>query len=126
VKRTVLRAFWRVMNPLARPLAGFLPWWVLLETTGNKSGRLRRTPLAAGPVVAGAMLIIAVHGRHSGWVRNIEANPGVRVRHQGRWRTATAAVGALSPNEVRLFNVYARMGPRFAGIDPLLVRVRFA
>jgi deazaflavin-dependent oxidoreductase (nitroreductase family) len=125
VKRTILRAFWWVVNPLARPLAGFAPWWVLVETTGNKTGRLRRTPLAAGPVVGGAMLIIAVHGRHSGWVRNIEANPVVRVRHRGRWRTATAATSALSGDEVRLFNVYARMGPRFAGIDPLLVRVGF-
>jgi deazaflavin-dependent oxidoreductase (nitroreductase family) len=122
-KRRALRAFWRVMNPLARPLAGFAPWWVLVETTGNKTGRQRRTPLAAGPVVGGAMLIIAVHGRHSGWVRNIEANPVVRVRHGGRWRTATAATGALTPDELRLFNVYARMGPRFAGIDPLLVRL---
>jgi deazaflavin-dependent oxidoreductase (nitroreductase family) len=125
VKRLVLRAFWRVVNPLARPLAGFAPWWVLVETTGNRTGRLRRTPLAAGPVVGGAMLIIAVHGRHSGWVRNLEATPAVRVRHRGRWRAATASIGGLSPDEVRLFNRYARMGPRFAGIDPLLVRLTF-
>ena len=121
----MLRAFWRVVNPLARPLAGFAPWWVLVETTGCKTGRVRRTPLAAGPVVDGAMLLIAVHGRHSGWVRNLEAKPTIRMRHKGRWRTATAATDELSPDEVRLFNLYARMGPRFAGIDPLLVRLYF-
>ena len=125
VKRRVLRAFWRVLNPLARPLAGFAPWWVLVETTGNKTGRLRRTPLAAGPVVDGAMLVIAVHGRHSGWVRNLEAHPRVRVRHRGHWRIATAVTAVLTPDDVRLFNLYARSGPRLAGIDPLLVRLAF-
>src|SRR5436305_580099 len=113
------------MNPLARPLAGFAPWWVWVETTGNKSGRRRHTPLATGPVVDGAMLVIAVHGRHSGWVRNIEAKPVVRVRHRGHWRNATASTSELSPEDVRRFNVYARSGPRLVGIDPLLIRLRF-
>ena len=121
-----MRAFWRVVNPLARPLAGFAPWWVLVETIGNKTGLARRTPLAAGPVVDGAMLLIAVHGRHSAWVRNLEANPVVRVRHRGHWRSASAATGPLSADDVRRFNVYARMGPRLAGIDPLLVCLYFA
>ena len=123
MKRTLLRAFWRIMNPLARPLAGFLPWWVLVETVGRKTGRIRRTPLATGPVVDGAMLVIAVHGRHSGWVRNLEANADVRIRHRGQWRGATATAGPLTDDELRLFNRYARTGPRVAGIDPLLVRL---
>ena len=125
MKRLVLRAFWRVFNPLARPLAGFAPWWVLLETTGCRTGKVRRTPLAAGPVIDGAMLLVAVHGRHSGWVRNLEAKPTVRVRHRGGWRTAAASVDELSAGDVQLFNVYARMGPRFAAVDPLLVRLYF-
>src|SRR4051812_36745865 len=123
VKRTALRAFWRVVNPLARPLAGVVPWWVLLETVGNRSGAIRRTPLAAGPMDGRAMLVIAVHGRASGWVRNIEASPRVRLRHRGRWRAGTAHVEELRPELLRRFNVYARSGPRMVGIDPVLVRV---
>src|SRR3954471_15680785 len=93
VKRAALRAFWRVVNPLARPLAGVVPWWVLLETVGNRTGATRRTPLAAGPMDGGAMLLIAVHGRASGWVRNIEAQPQVRLRHRGQWRGAPPPAG---------------------------------
>jgi deazaflavin-dependent oxidoreductase (nitroreductase family) len=122
VKRRLLRAFWRVVNPPTRLLAGIAPWWVLLETTGNRTGRTRRTPLAAGPVVDGEMLLIAVHGR-CGWVRNIEAQPAVRLRHRGRTHESTATVQPFDPELARRFNVYARSGPRIAGIDPVIVRV---
>ena len=64
-KRARLVRFWRAVNPLARPLAGIAPWWVLLETTGRRSGKRRHTPLARGPMDGGAMWLIAVHGRHS-------------------------------------------------------------
>lgn len=117
--------FWRVVNPVNRPLAGLAPWWVLLETTGNRTGVTRRTPLAAGPVEDGAMLVIAVHGRRSAWVRNLEAQPAVRVKHRRTWRSAAASVEELHPDVVRRFNRYARSGPALAGIDPVLVRLRF-
>jgi deazaflavin-dependent oxidoreductase (nitroreductase family) len=35
---------------------------------------------------------VAEHGRRAGYVRNIEANPRVRVRVGRRWRTGTARV----------------------------------
>ena len=118
-------AFWHVVNPLARPLAGFMPWWVLLETVGHRTGAVRRTPLAAGPTDDDEMLLIAVHGGLSAWVRNIEAEPSIRLRHRGRWRAARASVEPLHADALRRFNVYARSGPRLAGIDPVLVRCRF-
>jgi deazaflavin-dependent oxidoreductase (nitroreductase family) len=124
VRRRLFRAFWRVVNPVTRPVAGWVPWWVLLETTGNRTGRRRLTPLAAGPTDGGTMLLIAVHGRSSGWVRNIEAQPAVRMRHRGRWLEATAAAEPFDAMLARRFNVYARMGPPLAGIDPLIVRIR--
>lgn len=125
VRRRVLKLFWRIANPLAGPLAGVVPWWVLLETVGNRTGAVRRTPLASGPGDSAEMLLIAVHGRHSGWVRNVEAHPQVRLRHRGRWRSAQASVEPLQPQVLRRFNLYARSGPRLVGIDPLLVRCRF-
>jgi deazaflavin-dependent oxidoreductase (nitroreductase family) len=33
---------------------------------------------------------VAEHGRHAAYVRNIEANPRVRLKVAGRWRTGTA------------------------------------
>jgi deazaflavin-dependent oxidoreductase (nitroreductase family) len=125
IPTSLVRRFWRIVNPIARPFAGFAPWWVLVETTGRRSGRLRRTPLAAGPRDAHGMLLIAVHGRHSGWVLNLEAEPRVRVRHKGRWRAATAVIRPFDAQLARTFNVYARSGPRLTGYDPVLVAVTY-
>jgi deazaflavin-dependent oxidoreductase (nitroreductase family) len=86
---------------LNRPIAGLLqrgivpPGYALLETTGRRSGRPRRTPVGDGRV--GDMFwIVAEHGRSAGYVRNLEADPRVRVlvresRH-AVWRSGTAAV----------------------------------
>ena len=35
---------------------------------------------------------MAEHGRRNAFVRNIAANPNVRVRMRGRWRSGTAFV----------------------------------
>ena len=117
------RLFWRFVNPIANRLAGIAPWWVVLETTGNKTGTLRRAPLARGPVDGNVTWVIAVHGHHAGFVRNIEANPHVRLRLNGRWRNGTAAAQAMEPAIVKRFNAYARSGPKTLGWDPLLVRI---
>jgi deazaflavin-dependent oxidoreductase (nitroreductase family) len=73
-------------NPLVRIVAGLPGTPALLETVGRKSGRLRRTPVGNG-LKGDTFWIIAEHGRHSEWVRNIVANPRVRVKVNGRWRT---------------------------------------
>ena len=125
VKRKILVAFWRLLNPLMRRLAGLAPWWVLLETQGRRSGRARLTPLAAGPVDADGMWLIAVHGRAS-WISNIQASSTVRIRHRGRWRTAMAEVCPWDSTIASRFNAYARSGPVLTAIDPVLVRVKFA
>ena len=117
--------FWKTVNPLNKLLAGWAPWWVLLESTGRVTGRRRRTPLAAGPRDEKGMWLLAVHGRHSAWVNNIEALPAVRIRHRGRWRTATATVHPIDAEVGGRFNRYARTGPRIFGIDPRLVRLEY-
>ena len=123
MKRRLTLAFWKLVNPLAVRLAGFAPFWVVLETTGRRTGRIRRVPLARGPVEGDTTWVIAAQGRHSAFVRNIEADPRVRIRLRGRWRDATAAVEPMDPAIVRRFNLYARSGPATVGIDPMLVRV---
>jgi deazaflavin-dependent oxidoreductase (nitroreductase family) len=119
------RAIWRVINPPARALAGTAPWWVIVETTGRTSGQPRRTPLAAGPIDDEGMWLIAVHGRHADWVRNIEAEPRVRLRSRRVWYDGTATLHPFDQTRVARFNGYARGGPRTFGVDPLLVHISY-
>ncbi|MPY77359.1 MAG: nitroreductase family deazaflavin-dependent oxidoreductase [Actinophytocola sp.] len=84
----------RIANPVIRAALQRgvpLPGYALLETTGRKTGRPRRTPVGDG-LDGDVFWIVAEHGRRSAYVRNIEANPCVRVRVRGRWRTGTAHV----------------------------------
>ena len=123
MRRSVARAFWRIANPLALLFAGVVPWWVVLETRGRRSGRPRRVPLASGVVEGSTVWLIAVHGRHSGFAHNIAAAPEVRLKMRGRWHDGTASLQPLEPALLARFSRYARSGPTTVGIDPALVKV---
>ncbi|MEU7042286.1 nitroreductase/quinone reductase family protein [Streptomyces varsoviensis] len=71
------------------PLLARLPSQVVLETTGRKSGLPRRTPVG-GRRVGDAFWLVSEYGDKSNYVRNIQADPRVRVRLKGRWHTGTA------------------------------------
>jgi len=116
-------AIWRFINPPLRRLAGYAPWWVLIETRGRRSGRARTTPLARGPRDRDVVWVNSVHGRRADWVRNVEASPEVRVKLSGRWHRGRATIHDYEDETVRRFNRYARSGPATLGIDPVLVRV---
>ena len=85
----------RLLNPIAKPLAerGILGRSVsVLETTGRKSGQPRRTPVGDG-LRGNEFWIVAEHGYGAAYVKNIQANPRVRVK-AGRlpWREGTAQI----------------------------------
>lgn len=85
LKRRVVSTGQRlVVNPVARRLP-----LTMIETTGRKSGQPRRTPVG-GRLVDNQFWVVSEHGEHSQYVRNIKANPRVRVRVGGRWRNGTA------------------------------------
>jgi deazaflavin-dependent oxidoreductase (nitroreductase family) len=67
--------------------------YALLETIGRKSGKPRRTPVGNGRV-GNEFWIVAEHGRQTGYVRNIESNPRVRLKLRDglrtRWYSGTA------------------------------------
>lgn len=96
-KRSIVRPLQRyVLNPPIRLLLaiGVLPLgYALIETTGRVSARPRRTPVGNG-LVGDTFWIVAEHGRHAGYVRNLEKNPRVRVKvRRGLrpvWRVGTA------------------------------------
>jgi deazaflavin-dependent oxidoreductase (nitroreductase family) len=80
-----------VLNPIVTigVDTGLLRGWAIIETTGRKSGRARRTAVGNG-LQGDTFWIVAEHGRRAGYVRNIEADPRVRVNVRGRWRSGTA------------------------------------
>ncbi len=56
-----------------------LPGYALLETTGRKTGKPRRTPVGDG-LVGKQFWIVTEHGQKAGYVRNIAGNPRVRLK----------------------------------------------
>ena len=84
----------RLVNPLVRRLAqrGLAGGSVaLLETTGRKSGQKRVTPVGNG-LRGDAFWIVTEHGWGSSYVKNIQADPRVRVKVGRRWRSGTAHI----------------------------------
>lgn len=61
----------------------------LLETIGRKSGQPRVTPVTNG-LDGDEFWIVTEHAGRADYVRNIKANPHVRVKVGDRWRTGTA------------------------------------
>ncbi|KAA0024790.1 nitroreductase family deazaflavin-dependent oxidoreductase [Antrihabitans cavernicola] len=132
VERAVGRYF---ANPIVRGLGriGIRTTFATdLETLGRKTGTIRRVPVSATFDENGAWLI-SQHGTRSGWAANITADPQVRIRQGGHWRTGTAR---LMPGD----DVVARARtfashPAFAGLtvatfralqsDPISVRITF-
>ncbi len=64
---------------VANPAMRLLPVQTLLETTGRKSGQPRHTPLG-GRLVGNQFWLVSEFGEESQYVKNIKANPRVRVR----------------------------------------------
>jgi deazaflavin-dependent oxidoreductase (nitroreductase family) len=70
------------------------PGDALLETTGRATGRPRVTPVCDG-LEGDTFWIVAQRGRSADYVRNIEANPRVRVKGSlspTGWRAGTAHI----------------------------------
>ena len=87
-----------VVNPLVKLAWGLgmgPPGDALLETTGRRTGRPRRTPVCDG-LEGEIFWLVAQRGRRADYVRNIEANPRVRVKVRSglrtRWRTGAARI----------------------------------
>ena len=73
-----------VTNRLTAPIAGWMPWFGLLEHVGRRTGVVRRTPLNA--FRHGDRLIIALtYGPDVEWLANVEAAGACRMRMGGRW-----------------------------------------
>jgi deazaflavin-dependent oxidoreductase (nitroreductase family) len=80
---------------IGNPILVRWPGQTLLETTGRRSGLPRRTPVG-GRLVDGVFWLVSEFGEKSQYVRNIQANPRVRIRVRGRWY---AGIAHLMPHD---------------------------
>jgi deazaflavin-dependent oxidoreductase (nitroreductase family) len=79
---------------------GLVPGHVLIETHGRRTGR-RRTNVVGLHLEGTIGWVVAEQGTHAGYVRNLQADPAVRVRIARHWRPARAQIVADDPT-VRL------------------------
>ncbi|TLS46222.1 nitroreductase family deazaflavin-dependent oxidoreductase [Streptomyces montanus] len=85
------RAVTTLQRHIVNPITRHVPLHTLLETTGRTSGLPRRTPVG-GRRVGDSFWLVSEYGEKSQYIRNIRANPRVRVRIGRRWHTGTAYV----------------------------------
>jgi len=122
LKRRVVHTMQRLLvNPVGRKMPV-----TMLETTGRKSGQPRHTAVG-GRVVGNSFWMVSEHGEHSHYVHNIKADPRVRVRLGGQWRSGTAH---LLPDDDPIARLKQLPGGnsavvRLMGTDLLTIRVDF-
>jgi deazaflavin-dependent oxidoreductase (nitroreductase family) len=118
----------RLVNPIVRPLvarglAGSST--ALLETTGRKSGQPRVVPVGNG-LRGNVFWIVTEHGWAASYVKNIQANPRVRVQVGRRWRSGTAHILPDEDPYERIRKLGRRMNDaavRIVGTQHLVIRV---
>jgi deazaflavin-dependent oxidoreductase (nitroreductase family) len=128
-KRAIGKFFSKhLVNPIVRPLLerGLMPAsQALLETTGRKSGVARRVPVGNG-LRGDTFWIVAEHGYHADYVRNIQQDPRVRVKVGRKWRSGTAQVLPDDDPRARMRALRRPLNDalvRMVGSEQLVVRV---
>lgn len=130
--------FFRMVNRVVEPMvrAGFgsprvVPGGlIVLETTGRKSGRHVRTPLAATRI-QGHVIVGSFRGGRSQWIKNLEAAPAARywlagcprearafVMHEGKRFRVPKSLPTTLQWVVRFLSPYTKAGWEFAVLAP--------
>jgi deazaflavin-dependent oxidoreductase (nitroreductase family) len=104
------------------------PIYALLETTGRKTGRPRRTPVGNGlEKGTNTFWLVSEYGTRAHYVRNILATPRVRVKIGRRWHRGTAHVmpDDNAHERQRHMNRFNAAAVRFfsSGRDLLTIRI---
>lgn len=113
-----------VQRYVANPLMRNVPIQTLLETTGRSSGLPRRTPIG-GRKDGAEFWLVSEFGTNSQYVKNIQADPKVRVRVRGHWHTGTAHLLPDDDARARLRSLPSlnSAAVRTVGSDLLTIRV---
>lgn len=105
---------------------GFAPRaFALLETIGRRSGLPRHTPVGNG-LMGDVFWLVAAHGMQADYVRNLRANPNVRVKVGKQWRTGRAVLlpddDATARSRTLPYQWDAAIG-RLMASEPLTIRI---
>ena len=77
-----------------------VPWWVMIVTTGRRSGKRRSVVLDVVRRDERGLWVIAADGLDARWVKNLIAHPTCTVAYRGRRFTARAIVAAADPGDL--------------------------
>ena len=91
IPRVVIRPLQLALVRVFRRYFERAPGWVLLTTTGRKTG-LPREVLLPCERTADALIVISTYGNRSDWMRNLRREPRVRVTAAGWVLDARAEV----------------------------------
>ena len=120
-RKSVITALQRTLiNPISRRV----PRAHLIETVGRKSGEPRTTPVS-GRLDGDEYWFVSEYGPASQYVKNIQANPEVRIRVKNVWRSGRAV---LRPDDdprrrLRTISRNASVVVRAVGDDLLSIQV---
>jgi len=122
--RAWLRRFQRQFGNAGGEAMARLPGWTIVETTGRHSGLARQVPVG-GRMIAGSLWIVAADPSRASYVRNIEANPRVRVMVGRQWRDGIAQLLSKDNARRRMFHINPINGLfiGIAGREHLTIRV---
>jgi deazaflavin-dependent oxidoreductase (nitroreductase family) len=116
----------RLVNPLVRRavFAGRLGrTYAVLETTGRRTGAIRRTPVANG-LRGDTFWLISAHGPHAHYFRNLLAEPRVRIglADHGRLRWRMGRAEPLTDDDARARHRELARGRLGYWLDGFLLR----
>jgi deazaflavin-dependent oxidoreductase (nitroreductase family) len=96
-----------LLNPPMRVLTylGLLPHHAVLETTGRRTGRPRRTVVGIARQPDSVRWIVAEHGQRAGYVRNLDIQPNVRTHLGRQWQRGVARLVENDDIDTRLQHV---------------------
>lgn len=106
----------------------------MLETTGNKTGRRRLTPVGNG-LDGDTFWLVSELGLRSGYARNLQAHPQVRVKIRRRWYAGVATFLADDDGWKRREEIDGRNGLmgkldgkifRASATNPVTIRIDLA
>lgn len=118
----------RLVNPLTRDLLERGLWprtQALLETTGRRTGLPRRVPVGNG-LRGESFWIVTEHGYAADYVKNIEADPRVRVKVGRDWHEGVARILADDDPQARLRWLRRPVNDamlRLVGTEQLTIRI---
>lgn len=104
----VVARFNRHTNPVARPVAGWLPPFAVVVHRGRTSGHLYQTPVWAFRT-EGGFVIALTYGADADWVRNVLAGGGGELLRLGRRTNVT--------------NPHLVTGAQGEGLVPIVLRM---